>query len=427
MATINLTHLKDTKAVVIGAERSGRAAARFLAAKGADVTLADRREDLDLSEARLDGVTIALGAHTAELFDGADIVVPSPGVDVRKIDALKDFPTQRVIAEMELGYANTDIPVLAVTGTNGKTTTTMLCAAMLEAAGKKVFTGGNIGTPLTDFLLEDGVADVLVIEISSFQLMHCHDFHPHSAVLLNFSGNHLDWHNDMDEYLNAKLKIFTNQTEMDTAVVGESMKGLLHERDFTQAPVSWSTCTHRFQSPSLPGEHNCFNAEAAWQAVRPFGVTLEQAKQAVLNFPAQSHRIETVGKKNGVMFVNDTKATTFEAVAAAVRTFKRQPVRLLMGGVHKGGDMNALIRNLEGRVVCIGLYGGSRNIFEKPLANYFSVTWDETMEQAVKRQYSLSAPGDVILLSPGTSSFDQYKNYQARGEDFRRIFKELED
>ncbi|WP_054651841.1 UDP-N-acetylmuramoyl-L-alanine--D-glutamate ligase [Salidesulfovibrio brasiliensis] len=427
MSRLDLTKLEDLKAVVIGAERSGRAAARFLAARGADVTLLDCNEDLDLAEAKLDGVNVELGDHTPEQFAGADIVVPSPGADVRKVKALEGFPAERIVAEMELGFANTDIPVLAVTGTNGKTTTTMLCAAMLEAAGEKVFAGGNLGTPLTEFLLEDGTADVLVLEISSFQLMHCHDFRPRSAVLLNFSGNHLDWHESMEEYLDAKLKLFANQTEDDLAVIGEPLYELLEDREITRAPIVWSTCSQRFQSDSLPGEHNCANAEAAWQAVKPFGVDREEAVRAVKEFPPQKHRIEILGQKSGVTFVNDTKATTFEAVAAAVKTFKRRPVRLLMGGVYKGGDMDALVKSLEGRVRQVGLYGGSRDIFEKPLSGYFSVTWDSTLERAVKRQYSLSSPGDVILLSPGTSSFDQYANYMARGEDFRRIFEELED
>lgn len=427
MTNIDLTKLEGLNAVVIGAERSGRAAARFLKARGANVTLLDRNEDLDLGEAGLDGVTVQLGAHSAAQFENADIVVPSPGVDVRKVEAMNGFPQERIVAEMELGFANTDIPVLAVTGTNGKTTTTMLCAAMIEAAGKKVFAGGNLGTPLTEFLLEDGVADVLVLEISSFQLTHCHAFRPHSAILLNFSGNHLDWHETMDEYLDAKLKLFANQTADDFAIIGESLREMLAERDFTKAPILWSSCTHRFQSESLPGEHNCANAEAAWQAVKPFGVDREQAVRAVKEFPRQKHRIETVGEKRGVTFVNDTKATTFEAVAAAVKTFKRRPVRLLMGGVYKGGDMDALVKSIEGRVQRIGLFGGSRDVFEKPLSGYFDTTWDDTLEKAVKRQYSLSAPGDVILLSPGTSSFDQYANYMERGEDFRRIFEELED
>lgn len=427
MTKIDLTQLEGFRAVVVGAQRSGLAAARFLAAHGARVSLLDRREDLDLSAEGLDGVDIVLGPHTPEMFEGADLVVPSPGADVRKIEAMAAVPTERIIAEMELGYANTDIPVLAVTGTNGKTTTTLLCKAMLEAAGKTVFAGGNLGTPLTEFLLEDGKADALVLEISSFQLMHCRDFRPAAAIMLNFSGNHLDWHESMEEYLDAKLRLFANQTSGDVAVLGDSLRQLLADREFTEAQIVWSQCTERFQSPTLPGEHNCANAEAAWQAVKHFGVSMEQATKAVREFPAQPHRIETVGEKGGVTFVNDTKATTFEAVAAAVKTFRKRPVRLLMGGVYKGGDMDALLKALEGRVIRVGLFGGSRDVFEKPLSRYFNVTWDKTMEKAVKRQYSAASRGDVILLSPGTSSFDQYADYKARGEDFRRIFEELED
>ncbi|TDT91647.1 UDP-N-acetylmuramoylalanine--D-glutamate ligase [Pseudodesulfovibrio indicus] len=426
---INDAILTGKKAVVVGTGKSGLAAARLLDVLGADVRVADRDEAV--TEEKLGAlagkVELVTGPHDKGHFADADIIVFSPGVPVKKLaPVLEGIPPQNMVSELEFASWFIEAPVLAVTGSNGKTTTTTLISAILEHAGRRVFTGGNIGVPLCEYLLDMDPAEIIVLEVSSFQLQNCRLFKPHVGLFLNFSANHLDYHEDMDEYLDAKLMLFARMTGEDTALLHESLHPLLDGRSFTNAHVEWFGSTDRFEAPHLPGEHNRSNVEAAWQAVKRFGVTEEQAAEAIRDFTSLPHRIEPVTEKRGVLYVNDSKATTLDAALAAVRSFDR-PVRILMGGVWKGGDVAQFARDVRDRVVHVGLYGGSREVLEPELKRHFPVTWDETLELAVKRQAAMAAPGDVVLLSPATSSFDQYTGMAQRGADFKRVAGELDD
>ncbi len=424
----SLKIFENRQAVVVGAGVSGLAACRFLLSLGARVRLVDAKADLPqdvLLKVHPDpvsaGLTLEAGAHSPAQFADAQLIVLSPGVPVKKLaDVLNDVDPARVVAEMEFASWFLSEPIIAITGTNGKTTTTTLVGHILERAGLSTFVGGNIGTPLCDYLLSGTQADVLVIEISSFQLQNCRSFKPRVATLLNFSANHLDYHLDMEEYLAAKLQLFARQDHACLAVVPQAMRGELEARGFTKARVEGFTAESLFDCPGLPGSHNRENIAAAWRMVRPFGVTEEQARAAIADFRALPHRIEPVGEAGGVLFVNDSKATTLDSVCAAVKSFER-PVRLLLGGVFKGGDVASLVPVLAGRVASIGLFGASREVFEPVLAPHFPVSWDATLESAVRRQFALAKPGEVILLSPATASFDAYKNYAERGRDFARV------
>ncbi len=420
--------LNGRKCVVVGAGRSGVAAARLLLALGARVSVLDSDTSLVPEKAlkNCPGATLETGAHKPEQFEGTDIVVLSPGVPVKKLaPVLKDIPPRKLVAEMELGSWFAHTPILAVTGTNGKTTTTTLISHVLAESGKRVFTGGNIGTPLCEHLMDqEEEDDVLVVEISSFQLQNCNLFKPRVGILLNVSPNHLDYHEDMEEYLSAKLKLFARQRKTDTAVLPLDMKKNLEARNFTAAQKIYFQATDRFQCPGLPGEHNKANIEAAWQALSRFGISEKQFAGAIKNFTALDHRIQALGEKNGVLFVDDSKGTNLDAMTAAIKSFDR-PVRLLAGGVFKGGDVKAMIPMMKGRVAEIGLFGDSRKVFEDALSGEFSVFWEDTLEKAVKRLFKNAEPGDVILLSPATASFDLYSSYAERGDDFQRIFKEL--
>lgn len=428
----SLKIFENRQAVVVGAGVSGLAACRFLLSLGARVRLVDAKADLPqdvLLKVHADpasaGLTLSAGAHSPAQFTDADLIVLSPGVPVKKLaSVLKDVDPKRVVAEMEFASWFLSEPVIAITGTNGKTTTTTLVGHILEHAGLSTFVGGNIGTPLCDYLMGDKRADVLVIEISSFQLQNCRSFKPRVAALLNFSANHLDYHLDMEEYLSAKLQLFANQDHGCVAVIPSSMRDELAARAFTKARVETFAAEAIFDCPGLPGAHNRENIAAAWRMVRPFGVTEDQARAAIAAFRALPHRIEPVGEAAGVLFVNDSKATTLDSVCAAVNSLER-PVRLLLGGVFKGGDVASLLPTLAGRVVSIGLFGASREIFEPVLAPHFPVCWDQTLEAAVRRQFALSKPGDAILLSPATASFDAYKSYTERGRDFARVAQAL--
>lgn len=425
---IHKDQLRGHKAVVVGAGGSGRAAVRLLLALGADVRLLDKAEPNDAVKAFVaeTGVAFQSGAHTAQQFAGADMVVLSPGIPVASLaDVLADVPGNRIIAELELASWFLAEPIIAVTGSNGKTTTVSLIAHMLEHAGKKVFLGGNIGTPPSDYLVSGERADVVVLEVSSFQLQNCSSFRPQVAVLLNCAPNHLDFHKDMEEYFSAKLRIFARQTAQDRAIVPLEMKEELERRAFTKAGRTYFVPSERFSAVTkLLGAHNKANMEAAWLAVRHFGVTEEQAREAVATFEPKPHRLQIVAERGGVLFVDDSKATTFDAMAAAIASFDR-PVRLLAGGRYKGGDAAALAPLLKERVRSVALFGESREVFEPAWKDVLPVTWHASLEPAVRQLFAEAKPGDVILLSPGTSSFDLYNNYKERGLDFQRVAKGL--
>jgi UDP-N-acetylmuramoylalanine--D-glutamate ligase len=369
------------------------------------------------------GFETAFGPHTSEQFTGADVVVPSPGVPMLKLASF--IPEQAVVlAEMELAWSCVPhIPAIAVTGTNGKTTTVRLCDAMLREAGKRVFLGGNIGTPLSEFVLEQQEADVLVLEVSSFQLQTCRHFRPTVGVLLNVTEDHLDYHEDMQEYTAAKLQLFSNMEQGDKALLGEEAHKLASDSNnagLQRAEQHVFSDTGRFVKASLHGVHNRLNMEAAFAATKPFGVTLENAFAAVESFSAAPHTLETVAKGHGIVFVNDSKATTVDSVRAALESFT-EPVLLLAGGHYKGGDLGSLSDLLKKHVRAVALYGDSRTVFESAWNGVVDLEWYESMEDAARSLMDKAHDGDVMLLSPATSSFDQYANYKARGDDFRRI------
>lgn len=416
-------------AVVVGAGASGRAAVRLLSRLGAWVRLLEKNPDAvpaDFCAAQTcKGVEIITGEHTPGHFAGADLVVLSPGISRASLAPyLSACPDAQVLAELELASWFVEAPMVAVTGTNGKTTTVMLISHLLARAGLSVFTGGNIGTPLSEYVLAGEEADVCVIEASSFQLQNVYTFHPKVAVLLNFSANHLDWHADMEEYLEAKLRIFAMQGPSDLALVPAGLDYLLSGRDFTKARVRTFAPADRFRCQRLLGRHNQADMEAAFAAAEPFGVTEEMAKNAFFDFAPAPHRIQVVGEKRGVIFVDDSKATTVTAMRAAIETFDR-PVHLLAGGVFKGGDLESLTPLVRARVKSVGLFGKSREVFEAAWAGAVPMHWSPTLREAVERLYAGAASGEVILLSPATASFDLYSDYKARGRDFQAVFAAL--
>lgn len=417
-------------AVVVGAGRSGRAAARLLSREGARVRLLDRNAAAlspeQTASLRKLGVDVRLGEHSPEQFEHAAFVVPSPGMPAAKLRQYLGHGqgAPEVLAEMELAwrYLN-DEPVLAVTGTSGKTTTASLAAAMLQAQGYTVFLGGNIGTPLSEYVLSERKADVLVLEISSFQLQTCSTFCPRAGVLMNITPNHLDYHKDMAEYQEAKFRLFRCQDEGDLAILGEDLKDLARGFNLRARQV-WVRESGRFAKGRLLGAHNKFNEEAAWQACRFFGVSEANAARAVARFAPLPHRLELVREHGGVLYVNDSKCTTVSSLEVALRAFDR-PLRLLCGGKFKGGDLAALGGLLRERVREVALFGASREHFETAWQGLVPLHWHATLEEAVRALHASATAGDVVLLAPATSSFDLYDNYMARGDDFKRIVSEL--
>lgn len=419
-------------AVVVGAGRSGKAAARLLVRQGARVRLLESDpQALDHASAetlRAEGIELVLGEQGPELFAGARLVVPSPGLPLVRLRELMgphaDAEGTEILAEMELAWRALDgEPVLAVTGTSGKTTTASLAAAMLREQGLRVFLGGNIGTPLSEYLLSGEKADVLVLEVSSFQLQGCITFHPRAAVILNISPNHLDYHKDMDEYIEAKFRIFRCQDGDDLAVLAPDLEDLA-ARHGLRARKVWIRPENRFPDCPLFGRHNQYNAEAAWQACRLFGVTQENAARAVAAFRPLPNRLESVARVRDVLYVNDSKCTTVAALRVALDAMDRS-VHLLCGGKFKGGDLEGMKELLRRKARSVNLYGASREVFEQAWQGVVPLCWHETMEQAVLALQPRLAAGDVVLLAPATSSFDQYRNYVERGNDFKRIVGSL--
>lgn len=424
-------------AVVAGCGRSGLAAARLLARNGLRVRLLDTREpgpDL-LREARERGWELVAGRHEAAQFAGACVVVVSPGVPLDTIaayvhEAGLDIP---VIGEMEYAASFAREPVVAITGTSGKTTTAGLAAAMLREAGKRVFLGGNIGTPLSEYILareerRQPAADVLVLEASSFQLQSCLTFHPGVGVLLNLSPNHLDHHKDMAEYAEAKFRLFACQDAGDLAVVAPDLMEEARRRGVA-ARISSFEDRGRFAPLALLGAHNRRNCEAAWEAVATFGVSLEQAQRAARSFVPFPHRLENVGTGQGLTFINDSKSTTVDALKVALESFaeRGETVVLLAGGKFKGGDVASLRPLLRKCVRAVALYGGAREVFEAGIGGCVPVSWSPGMEEALEEAVKAGRPGDFILLSPATASFDQYENYGARGDHFRALAGQIHE
>lgn len=415
-------------AVVVGAGESGAAASRLLAALGARVRLVEKNADHVCGEVRAlanDGLLELLtGEHTAAQFAGAALAVTSPGVPLSVLAPfLEEAGGPPLVSELELALRYTHEPILAVTGTSGKTTTVSLAAAMLEEGGKKVFLGGNIGTPLCRYLLRKEKADVLVLELSSFQLQGTASLKPRVAVILNLSANHLDHHDSMEEYSAAKFSIFSRQGPDDLAVLPPELVSAYVEGGFA-ARLEVFEPGKRFLHMRLLGRHNVANAEAAWLACREFGLREADAVRAAEAFAPLRHRLENAGEINGVLYVNDSKSTTVDALAAALRSFESHVI-LLAGGKFKGGDLRSLRPLLEEKVKAVYLFGASREVFEEAWRGAAPLAWDADLTGALLRLRECAVPGDVVLLSPATSSYDLYENYKERGNHFCRLVEDL--
>ena len=425
--------LTDRRIAVIGAGRSGRAALRLLHALGADVRLLEKSpeampEDF-ASWLKASGIAVFGGEHQPEHFEGVDLVIPSPGAAKAHIKPVLpvrgDGSKAEIMAETEMAWRLLEgEPVIGITGTSGKTMTTSLCSAMLEAHGLRVFTGGNIGVPLSEYVLArlEGAekADVVVLELSSFQLQTCSTLRPSVGMLLNVSENHLDFHKDMAEYTEAKMQLFACQTSDDLAILSPALAPLAEEFGLKARVEIIDLDARPFPDTRLIGAHNQNNAEAAFMAASAFGVTREEAARAMREFKPIVHRLEHVADADGVQYVNDSKCTTIEALRVALSAFDR-PVILLAGGKFKGGDLEGVKPLLASRVKAVALYGAAREHFEPAWRDTVPVTWDEKLDDALARARSLAVPGDAVLLAPATASFDQYKNYLARGEHFRSL------
>jgi UDP-N-acetylmuramoylalanine--D-glutamate ligase len=383
----------------------------------------DRREDVDAGRLREAGVEVVLGADDPELLDGVDLLVKSPGVPpAAPLAAAARERGVTVWSEVELGFRLLANPILGVTGTNGKTTTSELLGDIFRAAGKDVAVAGNVGRPLTglDGALSEGAW--IVCELSSFQLEDVDTFRPHIAILLNLAPDHLDRHENFEDYRAAKLRIFENQTAEDVAVVPRGFGTIPGEA----RRIEFSLEDELPAEPSIPGEHNRENAAAATAAARAAGIADLVIAAALSAFAGVPHRLELVREVAGVRFVNDSKATNPEAAERALSAYP-PGIRLILGGSRKGIPFARLAKRAAASGVAQAyLIGDSADeIAEALAAEGVRFTYSRDLPTAVKDAFRDADPGEVVLLSPACASYDQFRDFEERGERFRELVEAL--
>jgi UDP-N-acetylmuramoylalanine--D-glutamate ligase len=441
--------LRGKRVLIIGLGKTGVETARFLVGMGADILICDEKPEPELQPFvdKLDDlkVDLKMGCHSTDLLFDVDLIVPSPGVppvNVLLRDAVKKGI--EIVSEIELAARFIEMPYIAITGTNGKTTTTKLLGEILTRWGKKIFVGGNIGNPLISYLNGEKKEDYLVVEVSSFQLQWMSSFHPSVAVLLNTSSDHLDYHETFEEYRAVKERIFVNQSGGDC---DESVSpGLLEGMNAEIVRFSSSSSLERgiyFDGPALhyldskgsrevyplsdirlKGSHNLENIMAAIAAARWCGCPPVSIIDTLREFDGMPHRVEFVGEKNGVAFYNDSKGTNVGAALRALESFPG-PVILLMGGRDKGGDFERLREPIRNKVRKLILFGEAGERIHQLLGGIVKTAVVEGLEDAMVSASAVSRPGDTVLLSPGCSSFDEFENYEARGDFFKESFSRM--
>jgi UDP-N-acetylmuramoylalanine--D-glutamate ligase len=458
-----MMELRDKRVLVVGLGKSGVASALFLKAHGARVTVSDTKSGDELRNeipALLDhGITVETGGHGERTFRGQDLIVVSPGVPV-------DAPLlvqaralgEAVIGEIELAAQVLPGPIVAITGSNGKTTTTTLTGEILAAGGFPTLVGGNIGTPAISFAERAKPETVIVLEVSSFQLETIQTFRPKVAVVLNVTPDHLDRHRTFEAYVNAKARMFENQQPGDFAVLNADDPPCVAMAQRTRAQVFWFSRKKEvqqgawvrdgqivFRDASMAGEkaqreimqvseiplkgaHNLENVLAAVCAGALMGCAPEKIRQAVRDFKAVEHRLEFVATIRGVDYYNDSKATNVDATIKALESFPAN-IHLILGGKDKGSDYSVLHDLLRQRVKRVYTIGAAAAKIESQLVSPkigdVEVVRAETLENALRKANAVAVPGDVVLLAPACASFDQFKNYEQRGQAFKEIVRGL--
>jgi len=417
------------KAVVVGLAKSGIGAARLLAGRKDTVFITEFKDDeatrksrdLLVKEGVVSPENVELGAHTDKFIKKSDYMIVSPGVrpDAQpvKIARARKMP---VISELELAYTMcpVSVPIIAVTGTSGKTTTTTLIGQMIKSSGLDAIVCGNIGNPFSGEIKKIKRNSVVVLEVSSFQLELIDKFKPKAGVILNISDNHLDRHKDMNEYISAKCRIFLNQDKEDTLFLNKNDEFLNEIAGIIKGPkVEFFNEYKNFgQAHRILNE----NFLAAMSAASVMGVDENKMLEVIRNFKGIEHRLEHVADVNGVNFINDSKATTISSVGWALKSLEENII-LIMGGRYKGGDFGLLKHLVEKKVDYIISIGEARPQIKEGLDGVKPIFEADSFEQAVSEGFKRAKRGGKVLLSPGCSSFDMFKNYEERG----RIFKEL--
>jgi UDP-N-acetylmuramoylalanine--D-glutamate ligase len=458
--------LKNKNIVIVGMGRTGLAAARFLHHRGARVLVTDKAGEKALGAAvgalRQLGVRVEMGPHRAASLQNADLIMVSPGV-AHTIEPIARATARGVpvIGEVELASAFIKEPIIAVTGTNGKTTTTALLGQMLKNSGIKAFVGGNIGNPLIEYVGNEQKAQIVVAEISSFQLDTIAAFRPKVSVLLNITADHLDRYPDFEAYIDSKMRIFKNQQADDLAILngldrmiriktknikcrrlffpslkaneqGAILNGKRIVLKLNKDLAAFQIPQSEFHNPEsldiskmhLLGRHNFENACAASLTALAAGATLDGIQKTLDHFKGLAHRLEHVATISAVRYYNDSKATNVDGVLRALECFSK-PVLLLMGGRDKGGNFEVLQDAVRKHAKELILMGEAAESIRSALGQQTLTKVVTSMQEAVTTAFQDAGPQEIVLLSPGCASFDQYANYAERGDDFRRAVEKL--
>jgi UDP-N-acetylmuramoylalanine--D-glutamate ligase len=450
--------LNGKRVLVVGLGKSGVASALFLKKHGAKVSVSDTKSGDELRNeipVLLDnGITVETGGHGDRTFRGQDLIVVSPGVPVDAPPLVQARSLgESVIGEIELAAQFLPGPIVAITGSNGKTTTTTLAGEIITTSGFPTLVGGNIGTPAISLAERAKAGTVIVLEVSSFQLETIQTFRPKVAVVLNVTPDHLDRHRTFEIYTDAKARIFENQQGSDFAVLNADDPTCVAMGARTQAQVFWFSRLKEVQQGAwvrdgnivfrdgagqreilqvseipLKGAHNLENVLAAVCAGVLMGCAPDKIRQAVRDFKAVEHRLEFVASIRGVDYYNDSKATNVDATIKALESFPAN-IHLILGGKDKGSDYTVLNDLLRQRVKRVYTIGAAAAKIESQIVSSKSVGPElvhaETLENAIRKANAAAQAGDVVLLAPACASFDQFKNYEHRGKVFKEIVKGL--
>jgi len=438
--------LKNKKVTVVGFGKTGKALCDFLLKKQAIITVNDKKPESQLEKVdiyKAQGVNFETGGHRPEIFLTSDLIVLSPGVPpLPEILEVRNKGI-KVISEIELAYQFLEGKLIGITGSNGKSTTTTLTYLILKNSGFKVHLAGNIGTPLISFVKRSRQDDFIITELSSFQLEFTENFRTDISVFLNISPNHLDWHKTLENYLQAKKKLFWHQLPGDIAIINRDDSNLWAWRK--EKAVELYAFSRKHSVPrgcylkdstlwlklgeelpviktsdiKLRGVHNQENVMAAILASYLAGANLSAIKKSVKNFQGLEHRLEEVRTIKGVLFVNDSKATTVDATIKAIQSFD-QPIVLILGGRDKGGDFSPLRRALKAKVRKVLLIGEAREKIRKAIEGVCPIEEVFTFREVVQKGFQAARPGDVVLLAPACTSWDMFNNFEERGRLFKK-------
>jgi len=445
---------------ILGAGRSGIAAAKLLRRNGSKVFLSDgnpieKLKFLNEDELRKEGIEFETGTHSERIFEN-DVFVKSPGIPPDSEVLVKAGKLgKKIYSEIEIAFRFCKVPLIAITGTNGKTTTTILTGEIFKNAGYDAKVCGNVGTAFSEVVSDLKENSIVIIELSSFQLHDIEKFKPGVAVLMNITPDHIDWHGNFNNYLKSKLEIIKNQDEEDLTVINydddilrKNAEGIKSQRSYFSIKEDLSEVTEagsfikngkliyfdkvkditeeimETREINIRGNHNLYNSLAAVISARAFEIKKEIIAETLRKFPGVEHRIEFVRELNGIKFYNDSKATNIDSLIVALESFDGNVI-LILGGREKGNDYSRIDALVNDRVKKIIAIGETREKIYDHYKGKKEIETAETFEDAIRKSYKSGVKGDSVLLSPACKSFDMFENFEHRGSEFKKFVNKL--